>query len=208
MEGLWKTVNLRGGVTTIRENAELLAEIFRCDLGMALSSGSKPIFFNGPSSLASLPPYPDLTSLLELRNPGPLYTDSAEFFYDDEIDSELTRVWRLMSDFCSVINFAVESRQRITVEAFLDTVASVMYRLLYMRFKASSVDETIRLGVLCFSCSVFLPWTQLGMSYPSLTFAFRECLAGLTTTNAHIFPQLVLWVLMAEAVSMPPTTNG
>jgi hypothetical protein len=113
-----------------------------------------------------------------------------------------------MSDFCSVINFAVESRQRITVEAFLDTVASVMYRLLYMRFKASSVDETIRLGVLCFSCSVFLPWTQLGMSYPSLTFAFRECLAGLTTTNAHIFPQLVLWVLMAEAVSMPPTTNG
>jgi hypothetical protein len=199
LEGLCKIVGLRGGVTTFRDNAKLLVEIFRCDLGMALSSGSKPIFFNHSSSF---PPYLDLTLLLDLRNPGPQYNGAAKFFNDDEIDSELARVWRRMSDFCSVINFAVDSRQRITVETFLDTMASVMYRLLDMRFDSCSIDEAIRLGVLCFSCNVFLHWTQLGISYPFLTSAFRNCLARLTTTSSHISPRLVLWLLMAGAVAV------
>jgi len=81
-------------------------------------------------------------------------------------------------------------------------MASVMYRLLDMRFEARSSDEAIRLGLLCFSCSVFLHWTQLGMSYPHLTSAFREGLARLTSTNSRISPQLVLWLLMAGAISV------
>jgi hypothetical protein len=174
---------------------------------MTLYSGSKPMFFNNPLTSEPLLPYPDLTLLLELRKPGPAetgsqYTDSAMFFDDDEIDDELVRAWRVMSDFCSVINFAVDSGQRITVETFLDTMASVVYRLLDMRFEASSSDEAIRLGLLCFSCSVFLHWRQLGMSYPYLTSAFRGCLARLTTTFSHISAQLVLWLLMAGAVSV------
>jgi hypothetical protein len=204
LEGLCKIVILRGGVTAFRDNAKLLVEIFRCDLGMALSSGSKPILYNEPSFL---PLCPDLTFLLELRRPGPfptsaLYKESAIFLDDDEIDSELARVWRLTSDFCSVINFAVESRQRITVDTFLDTMVSVMYRLLGMRFDVNSTDEAIRLGLLCFSCSVFLHWTQLGMSYPHLASGFRECLARLTTTSSRVSAQLVLWLLMAGAVSV------
>jgi hypothetical protein len=126
---------------------------------MALSSGSKPMFFNDPLSPSSLPPYPNLTSFLKLRNPGcaamsSQYTDSTIFLDSIEIDGELARAWRVMSD--SVINFTVESRQRITVETFLDTMGSVMYRLLGLRFEAGSIGETIRLGFLCFSCSVFL----------------------------------------------------
>jgi hypothetical protein len=42
------------------------------------------------------------------------------------------------------------------VETFLDTIGSVMYRLLDLRFEAGSIDEAICLGFLCFSCSVFL----------------------------------------------------
>jgi hypothetical protein len=128
---------------------------------MALSSGSKPMFFNGPSSPSSLPPYPNLTSFLKLQNPGcaamgSQYTDSAIFLDSVEIDGELARALRVMSDFCSVINSAVKSRQHITVETFLDTIGSVMYRLLDLRFEAGSIDEAIRLGFHCFSCSVFL----------------------------------------------------
>jgi hypothetical protein len=133
---------------------------------------------------------------------GSQYTDSAIFLDDGKIDGELARAWGVMSDFCSVINFAVDSRQRITVETFLDTMASIMYRLLDIRFEVSSHDEAIRLGLLCFSCSVFLHWRRLGMSYPFLTAAFRDRLARLTTTSSHISPQLVLWLLMAGAVSV------
>lgn len=119
---------------------------------MALWSGSKHMFFNNPLSPEPFLPYPDLTLLLELRKAGPAATgpqhsDSAIFFYD-ELDNDLARAWRAMWDFCSVINFAVDSRQRITVDTFLDTIASVMYRFLDMRFEASSSDEAIRLGLL------------------------------------------------------------
>jgi len=78
---------------------------------MALFSSSKPIFFNSPSSPSSLPSYPDLTLLLELRNlgsaaAGSQYNDLAIFLDDVEIDGEPARALGVMLDFCSVIHFA------------------------------------------------------------------------------------------------------
>jgi len=99
-----------------------------------------------------------------------------------------------------VINFAVDSEQRISTETFLDTMASVIYRLLAMRFEAGSSDEAIRLGLLAFSSSVFLQWKRLGMPYSHLTSRFRSCLASLT--RSQISSQLLLWLLMVGAISV------
>jgi hypothetical protein len=46
------------------------------------------------------------------------------------------------------------------------------------------------------------------MSYSFLTSAFRDCLAMLTTTSSPIFPQLMLWLLMAGAVSIFDACNN
>lgn len=105
-----------------------------------------------------------------------------------------------MSRFCSVINFAVESRQRISTETLLEAMASVMYRLLHMNFELNSRDEAIRLGLLAFSSHVFLQWTHLGVSYSHLKSIFRACLLRLSCS--HICPQLRLWLLMAGVVSI------
>jgi len=110
-----------------------------------------------------------------------------------------------MSEFCLVINFAVDSGQRISTESFLDTMASVVYPLLDMCFEGSSSDEAIRLGLLALSCSVFLQWKQLGMSYPHFTSVFRGCLTRLT--YSHISSQLLLWLLMVGAVSVCEATD-
>lgn len=172
---------------------------------MALHSGSSPFFFNKSPSSEPFLPYPELTLLLKLRTPATTGArdDSAMFF--DDIDDELARAWRVLSGFCSVINFAVESRQRISTETFLDSMASVVYRLLDMRFEAGSSDEAIRHGLLAYSSSVFLPWKQLGIFYPHFTSAFRGCLG--TLTSSHISSQLWIWLLMIGAVSVFDATD-
>ncbi|KAF4632202.1 hypothetical protein G7Y89_g5924 [Cudoniella acicularis] len=208
MEGLRKIINLRGGVTTFRNighNAKLLVEMLRCDIGMALYSGSKPVFFNGTSSREPSLPYPDLTPLLNLRKPAATNSQYNPAIFSDKIDEEVARAWRIVSQFCSVINFAVDTGQRISTETFLDTMASVAYRLLNMRFDAGSSDEAIRLGLLAFSCSVFLQWRHLGMSYPHFTSVFRGCLARLA--SPPISPQLLVWLLMIGAISVFDATD-
>jgi hypothetical protein len=179
----------------------------RCDLGIAVHSGAKPIFFNSASSSEPPLPYPALTLFLETRKPDPATkgsrrADSATFAHDIGMDAQLAPAWMVLSDFCSVVNFAADSKQRITVGTFLDTMASVMYRLLDMHFEVSSSDETICLGLLCFSCSVFLQWQHLGVSYSLLASVFRGSFATLTATSSHLSPQLVLWLLMTGAVSV------
>ncbi|KAF2812776.1 uncharacterized protein BDZ99DRAFT_507057 [Mytilinidion resinicola] len=188
IEGLHKIVTLRGGVTTFRPNAKLLVEILRTDLGMALCSDSRPVFF-GPGE--PFLPYPDLTLLLELDAPS----NSVLTF--DNIHGELAQAWGVMWDFCCVINFAVNTDQRISTETFLETMASVMYRLLNMRFNFGSSDYAVRLGLLAFSSKVLLQWNHLGLSYSHLASAFRSCLADLTCS-----PQLMVWLLMVGAVSV------
>ncbi|KAM7187329.1 hypothetical protein V8F33_011319 [Rhypophila sp. PSN 637] len=49
MSGLRKIVDLRGGITGLRGSGKLLIDLFRCDLGTALDTGSLPTFFIDPS---------------------------------------------------------------------------------------------------------------------------------------------------------------
>jgi len=74
-----------------------------------------------------------------------------------------------------------------------------------MNFGPGSSDEAIRLGLLAFSCSVFLQWQRLGMSYPSLTSAFRSRLA--TMNSQQMSPHLVLWLFMIGAALVFDATD-
>lgn len=172
---------------------------------MVLHSGSKPAFFNNSSRAEKFPPYPNLTPFLELREHSAADTYHIPAISVDGIDKELAQTWRVISEFCAVINFAVQSEQRISTETFLDTMASVIYRLLDMHFDADSKNEAIRLGLLAFSCSVFLHWKRFGMSYPHLVSVYKDCLARMTLSQ--IPPQLMLWILVVGAISILDAAN-
>ncbi|KIN08820.1 hypothetical protein OIDMADRAFT_175530 [Oidiodendron maius Zn] len=199
LDGLRRIVNLRGGIATFRENSKL------CDIGMVLHSGSKPAFFNNSSRAGNFPPYPNLTPFLELRGHSAADKYHTPAIYLDGIDKELAQTWRVISEFCAVINFAVQSEQRISTETFLDTMASVIYRLLDMRFDANSKNEAIRLSLLAFSSSIFLHWKRFGMSYPHLVSVYKDCLARMTLSE--IPPQLLLWILVVGAISILDAAN-
>jgi hypothetical protein len=105
-----------------------------------------------------------------------------------------------MSEFCSVLNLAADSGQLITTQIFLQSMASIVYPLLGMQFQTSSVHEAIRLTLLAFSSSLFLPWKQLGLSYPYVRSQLKACLLLLDPQKAS--SAQFIWLLMVSAVSV------
>ncbi|KAF2787715.1 hypothetical protein K505DRAFT_353661 [Melanomma pulvis-pyrius CBS 109.77] len=207
MEGLCKIVNLRGGVTAFRENTKLLVLILRCDIIMALHSGSKPVFFNSALSQDPFLPYPDLKPLLEVQELATTGSRCNPTIPFNDMDDDLARTWKFTSTFCSVINSAADSEQLISMETVLDTMASVMYRLLSVHFESSSKSEAIRLGLIAFSCSVFHQKKQQYAItfYPHFTSTFKDCLVNLTFTQNS--PELLVWLLMIGDVSTFDASN-
>jgi uncharacterized membrane protein len=105
-----------------------------------------------------------------------------------------------MSEFCALINFAATSGQLISTKTFLDTMVSVMYSLIGMRFITRTKDEVIRIGLLAFSCNAFLQWKNIGMSYSHLAFMFKSILTS--SASEYISPQLMIWLLTVGAISV------
>lgn len=116
------------------------------------------------------------------------------------MNDELSKVWRRMCEFCSVINLAADSGQLITTQVFLQSMTSIVYPLLRMQFEPHSNDEAIRLTLLALSSSVFLPWRQLGLSYPYLRSQLQACLLQLSPQEAS--PAQTIWLMMVSAVSI------
>ncbi|KAI0435516.1 hypothetical protein F4803DRAFT_328886 [Xylaria telfairii] len=207
IQGIRKIINLRGGLSSITANEKLITEILRCDLGIAVYSGSCPILFRNTALLHAYRMYPKLDVFLDKKtcdrsSKSHQFLTSLMFTHDIQISGQLVAAWNAMSDFCSVINLAANSEQRIDVGTFLHSMSSIMYNLLDMRFESSSPDETIRLGLLSFSCSVFLPWSRLGMPYPHLNSILRTGFANIGSSISSFPPKLVVWLLMASAVAV------
>ncbi|RYP61966.1 hypothetical protein DL770_009667 [Monosporascus sp. CRB-9-2] len=200
LQGLQKIIRLRGGITAFRDNAKLLVEILRCDIGVALDSGSKPMFFDNHSFEDPLPTYPDQPLLFNVEKVmAPDSPHGSNMFLVD-IDDALVSAWRVLSRFCRLVNHAAKSNHRIRTEIYLDTMASVVYHLIYMSFEVGSADEAMRLGLLAFSTSIFLQWKQLGRSYTHLASTYRDSLARIGPSQLP--PPLLLWLFMAGVVSV------
>lgn len=183
---------------------------------MSLHIGSRHVFFNSDTNPhESFILYQDPKSLLELQEPvapvprSQYWYSSVKFL--EHLDKELVQAWEMLSTFCSVINYAVQTGQCISTEIFLDTMVSVMYRLLDML--PDSRDELFRLGLLAFSSSIFLQWKHLGVAYAHLTSTLRvflvaACRQTPSSPSAYIPPQLKIWLLMVGAVSVFEGTSN
>ncbi|KAI0506272.1 hypothetical protein F5B22DRAFT_624274 [Xylaria bambusicola] len=201
LNGISIIVNLRGGFSIFERegNEKLATEILRCDLGLAVHSGTKSLLF---PKLADEWPYPSLSVFLDHNsrnlNVGLQLAQMTDMFYHDG----LTSIWNTMSDFCSVINCAAISEQRITMKLFLNSMASIMYRLIDMQIEPSSISEVIRLGLLCSCCSVFLQWQHLGISYTHLSFSVKRLFLELNGKDIFVSQEFAFWLFIIASISV------
>jgi hypothetical protein len=159
---------------------------------MALHTGAKPIFFSDNRSQLSLIYPEEITSRCE--------TDRV-FDELDDLDDDIAKTWQFMKNFCSLVNLAAKAQGRIPWELFLNTMTSLMYRLLHMSFDVNSINEAIRIGLLAFSSHIFLQWKLVRVNYVHLSVSYRNCLDRLE--SSHCIPShLSAWLLMIGAVSV------
>ncbi|KAI1759219.1 hypothetical protein GGR53DRAFT_527819 [Hypoxylon sp. FL1150] len=186
--------DLSGGLPGLRNIMKLCLEVLRCDVGIALQYGSKPLFF---ANLLREPywPYPDFT----FHSPTfSLSLESCKFI--GSLDTELARAWEVTKQFSTLVNHAAGAHQKLPKEYLLDTMVSVMYPILPMppdHCEHGSLDEAVRLGLLAYCSSVFLQW------------AGRNCLVNLQlpeliedNSGDSSSLSLLLWLLMIGAVSV------
>ncbi|KAH7313948.1 hypothetical protein B0I35DRAFT_436154 [Stachybotrys elegans] len=192
--GLQKIVQLRGGITSFSDNTKLAVELLRCDLGIALDAGSTPVFIGEASRVSR-----GVTEPLVLENE--LSMDAyLSVMLLQHIDDVLIDIWQVMARFCFLINRADISKEQISTELYMESMCSVMYRLMASEYVVGSTSEAIRLGLLAFSSTVFLQWKGLGRPYKYLQGRYMSTLVNL---NQSDFPSyLLLWLFMVGAISV------
>jgi hypothetical protein len=149
---------------------------------MSLHTGAKPLFFSDYNHVRLSLPYPH--ELIVEYEAGRVLDEL------DNLDEGIAKAWQVMTRFCSLINLAAETEGRIPWELLLNTMASIMYRLLYMSFAVSSINEAMRLGLLVMT-----------VTYVHLSDSYRNCLESLQSPCCAPFG-LSTWLLMIGAVSI------
>ncbi|KAI1461932.1 hypothetical protein F4805DRAFT_188175 [Annulohypoxylon moriforme] len=186
--GLRRIVDLAGGFEALRDNAKVVVEILRCDIGMALHSGTHPLFF---SDLAREPywPYPNFSAHASDPSWPPLDSVEDEPFLEI-LDADIATAWRVTKRFAILVNHAAEMQSKLPQDYLLDTMASVTYRLLHKssQFPPNSLDEAMRLGILVFGSSIFLQWAGVRLPYTHFPAVYRDCLVNLNLKSLDLLP--------------------
>ncbi|KAK6831707.1 hypothetical protein RU639_002978 [Aspergillus parasiticus] len=187
LKGLHKLVDMRGGMANFTYDVNLKTEIYRSDLSIALQGCTKPLFF-------------DDTLWLSIMT-APALSQHANVQFLENIDDDLARSWSIMKRFCVLVNIAIGKQQRLSMEFFMETMTSVMYRLLQLKFETGSIGEAIRLGLLAFSSHVFLQWRDIQRPYTQFSASYKESLVSLKSLNG-VSSDIVLWLLTVGRISV------
>lgn len=122
------------------------------------------------------------------------------------LNADLLRAWTVMKRFCSTINSASKRNRRLPKEILLNTMASVMYRLLGMKdFDTNSANEAIRLGLLAFTSHIFLDFQNMKPPQKVFPMKYRECLQNIECPADAAFT--MLWLLTIGAISVFTPTD-
>ena len=113
------------------------------------------------------------------------------------LDIRVQTAWKSLKHFCAQIGTAALTRKRITKDAMLQVMTTVMYDLIDVSYPADSINEAVRLGILVFSAGCFLPWRAFKLSCTHLEGEYRHCLSHL-----HAPPDLAAWLLMTGLVTL------
>ncbi|KAF3916007.1 hypothetical protein AA313_de0210022 [Arthrobotrys entomopaga] len=197
--GLRKLILLRGGLRTFR-NSKLILEVLRTDLGISLHNGLRPVFYLDTPFFEPLEPYPNNTEFLVARGGSRHQPNDAEKFFKDT-DPGLLQAWIFMKEFSALMNVTYGTDNKLPQNTLLNTMTSIMYRLIDMHFSPNSMDETIRLGLLAFCSHVFLRWQTVRLGYTHLPYAYKSSLVNLNFSK-DFSPQVMLWLLMVGAISI------
>ncbi|KAK4182578.1 hypothetical protein QBC35DRAFT_395685 [Podospora australis] len=207
VEGLYKLVQLRGGIRQLSHNQQLQSKALRTDLGLAINTGSKPLFFSEGFSWDAYLHKPKPSEASQPTAPSHTTT-----LFDR--DQRLLNVYFDLQEFSRAANIAFQTGVKMGGAQFQETLVSVQYRLLALQHEHDSIHKPfpemlVSLGMLAFSTTTFLQIRALPQKYHHLEKQLRDAVQALRTNDAEESQQeqveltrLKLWFLMVACISV------
>jgi hypothetical protein len=162
-----------------------------------LHTGERPLFH-----LSSEPLVPYLESFgLTPHQINQGDTHAEVYAVLQTLDTDLFETFEDLRMFCRYMNHTAETKSRLPAHGLVHSMVAIQYRLLRLRFLSGTLDETVRLGLLAFSSTIFLKWRHVTLRYGYLREAYRNSLLHLLQTQG-IPSTLMLWFLVAGSVSV------
>lgn len=179
----------------LRSIARMLM-IYRCDLSIALLTGSNPVFHYRPHEPMILHPGPLSPTLDEEMQSQ----DILELYRN--LDADLASTCQTMRQFCAMVTERRQADQLVPPKIVHETMTSAIYPLLHSKF-AENIDRAVQLGLLAYSYHLFLQLQDIKLQYKHLSFltTYQDCICHLLTID-DVSPRLVLWLLMVGAISL------
>ena len=194
MQGLGRMVQLRGGLQALNHFPALLMEVLRCDLSITLLMNLDPIFFNQADKLTLKLP----SRVLE--TPDTTITSAKTTQFLSSLNEDLAKIWFATKKFCLMVNMDAETGTPLQPATIHETMTSVMYRLIHMKFSPGTPDETVRLGLLVFTHHIFLQGQNIRIHCEEFSQNYRNhIMGGMAVSVPH---SVMVWLLIVGAVSL------
>ncbi|OKL62671.1 hypothetical protein UA08_01177 [Talaromyces atroroseus] len=195
MAGLYQLLKLRGGLRQLKGNSQLQIKICRADLSVALLNGDRPLL------------------LSDSNNWKPFLADVADteflkrHFQSFTLDRRLANTGTDLRRFCDSANMAFITSSKIDGPLFQETLISVQYRLITLKFnengdeKEGSLNEAFRLALLAFSTTVFLQLRGIKIRFSLLSAQLKDALLSqVVWADLRKMETVSLWVLFVAAI--------
>lgn len=166
---------------------------------MAISTGCQPVlFYEGISWEAYFvqPGSGPRSSQLRRVDIGSFLNSS-----NRTLDSRISNIWHDAQEFCTVVNLAHLTHRKLKASLFQEIMVSLQYRLLQLNqsphiIPQGSLHETIRLGVLAFTTTVFLQTINNSTRYLHLASSLTLALMSLDQPLTSEDWELRLWIMV------------
>lgn len=115
----------------------------------------------------------------------------------DTLAPKLANCWKDLHAFSCLSNMAYQTTRKLSPDTYNEVMISVLYRLTHLCFEVGSPQETIRIGLLVFSSTIFLMPYYTTQPYGHLLDLFTTNLLELYNSRSATIPEpIMLWLVV------------
>lgn len=163
---------------------------YRADLSLALRLGSQPYLFRNDIVWECYIADRGIIRCSHKPNEENVHT------FVRMLDVKLGNCWKDLHVFSCMSNLAYQTTRKMSPDTYNEMVISIIYRLVHLSFENDVLHETIRLGLLVFSSTLFMVRLYERQPYTRLCNLFRKALEEMLTSINIALPEPVLFWLI------------
>ncbi|VUC33514.1 unnamed protein product [Clonostachys rosea] len=189
MDGLYRLIQLRGGLSALGEGSMVEHKAQRIDFAVCLATGEQSRFFREVLWVPHIAT-DGATRCPELRHVCP------------DLDPRIQTIWADLREFSKAANEATRTNVKMTPGFFSRLSQSVPYRLLAIEFDVASNSELLRLCMLAYVKYLLNPIKGFGKHLVYLARRIKASLLAHQLVPGKQADGLIVWALFVVASSV------